>query len=571
MFSSIGKSHGRILAAIATVGLAAAGQAEASTIYQFTGQTPGTTSTPVSGVFTGGFNDGTAYVTPANSSNSYLQFNGTNAYTATDDGSVTSIGQLTFGTGSAATVALNGTSLTDSGNLNSSSGSAVPIIENGSSTAVTLTNSGGNSALYAVIKDGGTASLSLATSGTAYLRLFGANTYSGGTTIGTGSTIEADNNTALGTGLVTLSGGTISVAGSNSTLANNITGSGTFSPYNVNLTLNGSLTGSGTLQRTQFSGQAVNSVFLNGNNSGFSGTFIVNSGALRFNSPSASSASALWIDNVGGNYFSLSAGNYSFGGLQGNSSGVIYNGSASLTTMTLGGRNDTLDNYSGDIGNFGGSGGANISVTKTGTGTQEFSGANVYTQGTTVSQGTLLVTNTSGSATGTGAVTVSSGATLAGTGIITGAVTINSGGILSPGDAPGTLTLSGGLTLANSSVLAYTLATPNVTGGTGGNDLTSTVALSLGTGVNLSITQGTGFGAGVYHLIDYTGSLTGGTNLSTWTISGLTGSEHGALSLGSDGSKTAVNLTVSVPEPATLGMLAIGGLGLLLTGRRRRA
>ena len=29
--------------------------------------------------------------------------------------------------------------------------------------------------------------------------------------------------------------------------------------------------------------------------------------------------------------------------------------------------------------------------------------------------------------------------------------------------------------------------------------------------------------------------------------------------------------STAVPEPATLGMLAIGGLGLLLTGRRRRA
>ncbi|NNM84185.1 MAG: hypothetical protein HKL96_00265, partial [Phycisphaerales bacterium] len=362
-------------AVFAAVGLAAAGHAQAATIYQFTGQTPGTTTTPVTGVFTGGFNDGTAYVTPTNSSNSYLQFNATNTYTATDDGSVTSVGQLTFGTGSLATVALNGTSLTDSGNLGSISGTT-PIIENGSSTtAATLTNSGGNSSLSAVIQDGGPASLSLATSGSAYLRLFGANTYTGGTTIGGSSTIEADNNSALGTGLVTLNGGTISDASSHSistTLANNIAGSGTLSPYNVNLTLNGSLTGSGTFQRIQAGGQQPNSVFLGGNNSGFTGTMSVISGALRFIGASSSSASALWIDNVGGNYFSLGAvGTYQLGGLQGSTAGAIYNGAGSGSDiLTLGGRNDTLDNYSGSIGGGNnGSNGANISVVKTGTGT----------------------------------------------------------------------------------------------------------------------------------------------------------------------------------------------------------
>ncbi len=55
-----------------------------------------------------------------------------------------------------------------------------------------------------------------------------------------------------------------------------------------------------------------------------------------------------------------------------------------------------------------------------------------YSQGTTVKQGTLLVTNTTGSATGTGAVTVMSGASLGGTGIIaptgTNNVVVQSGG-----------------------------------------------------------------------------------------------------------------------------------------------
>ncbi|MDB6137197.1 MAG: hypothetical protein JWO94_269, partial [Verrucomicrobiaceae bacterium] len=63
--------------------------------------------------------------------------------------------------------------------------------------------------------------------------------------------------------------------------------------------------------------------------------------------------------------------------------------------------------------------------------------ANTYSGDTIVDQGTLLVANTSGSATGTGAVLVASPATMAGTGIIGGAVTINGGGTLAVGNISG--------------------------------------------------------------------------------------------------------------------------------------
>ncbi len=59
------------------------------------------------------------------------------------------------------------------------------------------------------------------------------------------------------------------------------------------------------------------------------------------------------------------------------------------------------------------------SLTKTGRGKLKLSKANTYTGGTTVSKGTLLVTNRTGSATGTGAVQVNAG-TLGGTGKISG-------------------------------------------------------------------------------------------------------------------------------------------------------
>src|SRR5262249_58503534 len=78
--------------------------------------------------------------------------------------------------------------------------------------------------------------------------------------------------------------------------------------------------------------------------------------------------------------------------------------------------------------------------------------ASPHTGGTTISKGTLLIRNTTGSATGTGAVRVNSG-TLSGTGKINGAVTVgtgtSSGAILLAGNSatsPGTLTVNNTLT-----------------------------------------------------------------------------------------------------------------------------
>lgn len=92
-------------------------------------------------------------------------------------------------------------------------------------------------------------------------------------------------------------------------------------------------------------------------------------------------------------------------------------------------------------------------VTKSGAGVVELNRAagNTYDGATTVLAGTLLANNTSGSATGTGNVTVNSGATLGGTGIISGAVTIN--GSLDPGLVSGTgnITINNNVTFTNGS------------------------------------------------------------------------------------------------------------------------
>ena len=85
-----------------------------------------------------------------------------------------------------------------------------------------------------------------------------------------------------------------------------------------------------------------------------------------------------------------------------------------------------------------------------GPGTLSLTNANTYGGGTTVTAGRLLANNISGSATGTGAVTVSNGAILGGTGTITGPVTVNSTSSLLGG---GGAVASGALKIANNVTL----------------------------------------------------------------------------------------------------------------------
>ena len=133
-------------------------------------------------------------------------------------------------------------------------------------------------------------------------------------------------------------------------------------------------------------------------------------------------------------------------------------------------------------------------LTKLGAGTLTLTSTNGYTGDTTVSNGTLLVNNSVGSATGTGAVIVVNGATLGGTGSVRGLVTIANGATLSPGARAGTLWISNNLVINSGSVLRYDLGT---------NSDRTVVSGNLTVGGTLNVTDAGGFGIGSYTLFAY--------------------------------------------------------------------
>jgi len=230
------------------------------------------------------------------------------------------------------------------------------------------------------------------------------------------------------------------------------------------------------------------------------------------------------------------------------------------------------------------------SVEKTGLGTWAITGSSLYTGGTNVQAGLLLVTNPSGSATGLGPVNVLSGATLGGIGRIAPAADLNItflGGTLQVGSElykgaaePGKLTLvtsgTGELQLLDGSRIAMDLFSG---AGLGNNTLISTAAdllvlgggLTLGTDITLRVTNPNGMNSwGVgdqWRLFDWTSLAFTGVNGSfshyelpdlpedlAWHTQDLLTS--GVLSI------------TQVPEPSRTALLLLALIGV--AARRRR-
>jgi len=526
-----------------------------------------------SGVFSGSFS-GTGGLTKNGSGT--LTLTGTNTYT----GATTVIGgALQLGNGGTTGSLSTSSALVDNATLvfNRSN-----TLTQGTNFAATISGSGN------VVQAG---------AGTTVLT--GSNSYSGGTTVSSGS-LQVGNVNALGTGGLTVNGGALDLHGNNvsvpgfSGAGGNVTNTvGGTVAFTANISGASSYAGSiadgaGIVALTK---SGAGTLALTGSNS-YSGGTTVRSGTLAVSGSGTLGATTGGLTANGGvldlGTTSQTVGAVTFAG------GVVQNGG--LTGTSFNGQSGTVSASLSGTG----------ALSKTTAGTLAVTGSNSYSGGTTVSSGSLQIGNAN--ALGTGGLTVNGGSL---------DLNGNSATVSAFSGAGGTVTN----TVPGTSVLASVVSgtstyAGNVMDGAGSVilDKQGTGELVLSGSIQMSgltteagpvqLTQSgsvgtvTLYSGATVSMAAHSGSTYNVLNVSSLSVAGFStspsmaakpaalnadalGSGAGNAMLTSAGqsqnSGAAANTEVpsepaspeAVPEPGSLGLLVAGALGLL--GLRRKA
>ncbi len=474
---------------------------------------------------------------------------------------------------------------------------------------------GGDSALLSGIISQGTGTASnngIVKDGKGTLILSNVNTYGGPTVVRQGTLVAAGNSLSGSAGVFGTGTGSFSAptAPSSLVLGDASTGTG----GNPSLQIGGAFTVGRTISVTDSgTGNTYSVGGSTDNASTFSGAITVANGSAANNTFSVTQ-----VATTGTNALNITGG---------------ITGAANANTKTVRFDNVGTVNVS-NTGISDGAGGGKVAVVKANTGITNFTAVNTYTGTTTVSAGTLLVSGTGNinssaavSITGgtldyqnnvtglnrnvtvnggtfknnstqnyTGVLTFTAG-TVAGTNLAGVALSIGTGQTLSPGNSPGTMT-TGAQTWATGGNYNWQILDATGSAGTGFD----TIALTTGNALNITATSGGKFNINLWSLSstgpDVSGNaqnFSSGSNY-TWTlvstdqaITGFsadeflinTGAANGTAGFSNpaggtfavalaDGNTDLVLTYTAVPEPGTVGLVAVGLAGVLYFRRRTR-
>ncbi len=284
----------------------------------------------------------------------------------------------------------------------------------GGATRTLTLATGAEVVISGIVSNGG-----LVLAGSGDVTLSNANTFADGVTVSAGR-LRVGNNSALGTGTLTLAAGTtLSSADSNAvTLANTVVINGDVTLGNA--TQNGALSlagnqdlGGGVRTLTTPSNVTLTGVLSNGSLTKAGNGTLTLSGASTFEGGITVNAGTLALGAANriadANAVSLASGTTL--NLAGFAETI---GALAVDTATVSGGTLTAASVSANAGTISSILAGSGNLTKTGAGTLVLTGTNTYSGTTTISAGTLQVGNNGATGlVGTGAVSVASGATLA--------------------------------------------------------------------------------------------------------------------------------------------------------------